>query len=324
MMALFRLSAGLTCALAASSGILQQDRPVFRTTADQVFVDVSVRDGSRQVLGLGPADFELLDNGVVQSIVLSDMESQAVDVTVVAHRLALRRLTGPGSVSAGRMPSFGGRETLEEPIAHAIAEIEGLVRSDDNVEVVPSERPVQGQFGAIKAATVSSRATLLDDVTAALMRGPSAPGRRRLILVLAGAYEDQSAVPASARLAVARRADAVVHVIMMGQAIPAVDRIAITRERSPSGTQSNQLSIQGVGSRALAQLAETTGGRTFAGDSDTAIAAAVGPAVDEFRSRYLLRYSPTGVALPGWHQIQVRVKGGAFEVRHRSGYEVRK
>ena len=30
--------------------------------------------------------------------------------------------------------------------------------------------------------------------------------------------------------------------------------------------------------------------------------------LDEFRQRYLLSYTPTGVSKPGWHKIEVRVK----------------
>jgi hypothetical protein len=44
-------------------------------------------------------------------------------------------------------------------------------------------------------------------------------------------------------------------------------------------------------------------------------------AIEDFRSSYVLRYMPEGVARDGWHDINVRVvKGGPYEVRARSGY----
>ena len=44
--------------------------------------------------------------------------------------------------------------------------------------------------------------------------------------------------------------------------------------------------------------------------------------LDEFRSSYVLRYTPRGVDRPGWHEIDVRiVRPGSFTVRARKGYE---
>ena len=43
--------------------------------------------------------------------------------------------------------------------------------------------------------------------------------------------------------------------------------------------------------------------------------------VDEFRTKYLLRYAPAGVTKGGWHDITVRVKGRKVTVRARPGYD---
>jgi hypothetical protein len=44
-------------------------------------------------------------------------------------------------------------------------------------------------------------------------------------------------------------------------------------------------------------------------------------AFEDFRSSYLIRYSPTGVPRGGWHDVSVRVtRSGRHEVRVRSGY----
>jgi hypothetical protein len=44
--------------------------------------------------------------------------------------------------------------------------------------------------------------------------------------------------------------------------------------------------------------------------------------LEEFRHRYLVSYTPTGVATQGWHPLQVRVKGRNVSVRTRAGYMV--
>jgi hypothetical protein len=43
--------------------------------------------------------------------------------------------------------------------------------------------------------------------------------------------------------------------------------------------------------------------------------------LDEFRQRYLISYSPTGVAPDGWHRLDVRVKGRRLTVKSRTGYQ---
>ena len=42
--------------------------------------------------------------------------------------------------------------------------------------------------------------------------------------------------------------------------------------------------------------------------------------VTEFRSRYLLTYTPQGVDAGGWHPIEVRLKSKKGKVTARRGY----
>lgn len=54
------------------------------------------------------------------------------------------------------------------------------------------------------------------------------------------------------------------------------------------------------------------------GDYHLHVATAI---VREFRTRYLIAYSPRGVDAPGWHQIELKVKGRFAAVQARSGYQ---
>ena len=54
--------------LLSTSLSAQTQSPVFSTKVEVVRVDALVTDGGRPVLGLGPADFEVLDNGVPQAV----------------------------------------------------------------------------------------------------------------------------------------------------------------------------------------------------------------------------------------------------------------
>jgi VWFA-related protein len=70
----------------------------------------------------------------------------------------------------------------------------------------------------------------------------------------------------------------------------------------------------------LGDLADQTGGRLFKVESTRGLSAVFLEVLDEFRQRYLLSYSPSGVSQQGWHQLTVRVKGRDATVRARPGY----
>ncbi len=42
--------------------------------------------------------------------------------------------------------------------------------------------------------------------------------------------------------------------------------------------------------------------------------------VGDFKSRYLLSFTPTGVPAGGWHPLEVKLKGRAGTIRARPGY----
>ena len=67
-------------------------------------------------------------------------------------------------------------------------------------------------------------------------------------------------------------------------------------------------------------LSEATGGRLFAIESTTDLSATFSKILEEFRMRYLVSYSPQGVAPAGWHRLDVRVKNRNVTVKARPGY----
>jgi Ca-activated chloride channel family protein len=67
-------------------------------------------------------------------------------------------------------------------------------------------------------------------------------------------------------------------------------------------------------------LSEVTGGRLFAIESTTDLSATFSKILEEFRMRYLVSYSPQGVAAGGWHRLEVRVKNRNVTVKARPGY----
>jgi len=72
----------------------------------------------------------------------------------------------------------------------------------------------------------------------------------------------------------------------------------------------------------LEDLTRSTGGRLFAIESTKDLRGTFVRVLDEFRRRYLLSYSPRGVAVSGWHRLGVRVPHRRVTVQARRGYQV--
>jgi len=73
-------------------------------------------------------------------------------------------------------------------------------------------------------------------------------------------------------------------------------------------------------SAALSELADATGGQILHVKSSAELAATLKGILNEFRSRYILAYNPTAVALGGFHTLDVRVKRHGLTVKARPGY----
>jgi hypothetical protein len=70
----------------------------------------------------------------------------------------------------------------------------------------------------------------------------------------------------------------------------------------------------------LSEITELTGGRLHEVSRDQDLKETFLKILEEFRTRYLLTYSPEGVTPGGWHRLEVRVKGRRATVRARPGY----
>ena len=73
----------------------------------------------------------------------------------------------------------------------------------------------------------------------------------------------------------------------------------------------------------LEELTSVTGGRVFEAENASDLTPIFRAILDEFRYRYLVTYTPTGVPQEGWHKLDVRVKRSVARVRARPGYQGR-
>jgi hypothetical protein len=70
----------------------------------------------------------------------------------------------------------------------------------------------------------------------------------------------------------------------------------------------------------ITTVARTTGGEVIELKRHAEVGSAFQTALENFRTSYMLRYTPTGVAGDGWHELTVTVRGRKYDVRARRGY----
>jgi len=75
-------------------------------------------------------------------------------------------------------------------------------------------------------------------------------------------------------------------------------------------------------SRSLQRAVQAGGGRFWSAAVPDELKELFAAALDELRARYLLTYTPQGVASSGWHEVKVKLKGVHGDVRARPGYFV--
>jgi len=259
--------------------------PTFTVGVGNVNLDVQVSRGGRPVEGLAASDFLVTDNGVPQQVEIVAHESARVD--------AVLALDSSASVSGERLREL-------QRAAHAFVD---ALWPTDSVTVLgfatglslraPAEDGAVEANAAIDRFSGSGSTSLFDAVYAALLLCDPARGRP-LVLVFSDGRDHGSWLPPEAVRAVAQASDAVVHAVVVGD-----------EDRS-----------------FLDEVARDTGGRSWATRSNRELRDAFVGALEEFRSRYRLRYEPRGVRAQGWHAVSVKLRSKKGEVRARRGYQV--
>ncbi|HEX5108830.1 MAG TPA: VWA domain-containing protein [Vicinamibacterales bacterium] len=257
----------------------------FSSKVEVVRVDVLVTDGGKPVSGLQPGDFEIRDDGVLQTVDL--VASEKIPLNVILA------LDSSGSVSGERLDDLqkASRALLERLNPRDKAAL--LTFS----HAISLRMKLTSDIGRVRDAlngAAPSGGTALVDATYAAMQLEAADGGRNLLIVFSDGLDTASWLDPERVIASARRSEVVVY-------------SATSREAEDS--------------RFLEDLTETTGGGLVKIASTKDLSAAFLRILDEFRNRYLVSYSPAGVSTSGWHRLQVRLKGRRGTVKARAGYQ---
>ncbi len=270
----------------AASATAGAQGPTFSSRVDVVRVDALVTDADgRTIAGLGPDDFEVVDNGVAQHV-----------EHVLAEQLPLNvvfALDLSGSVTHEQAAQL-------KDASHAVLDSlkrgdqAGLVTFTDAVSVRATLTPdlatirerLDGQSGGLGD-------TSLVDATYTSMLLAEGEEARGLVMVFSDGAETGSFLNAASVLQTAQRTDAVVYAASVGKAPPTTF---------------------------LHDLCNATGGRVLKVESMAKLREAFLAILEEFRHRYLISYTPRGVAKGGWHTLSVRIKNRRASVKARPGY----
>jgi hypothetical protein len=276
---------------------LAQQAPRFRAVGEVVIVPVSVTDRNRPVSGLGADDFEILDNGVRQTVIETTLEPLSMDVTLVVDT--------SGSVDG---PALGRFKADLQEIALALQPNDRvrLVTFGTNVADTGGLQP-GGAPLPLETIAVGGATSFYNAIAAVLMAVPPSE-RPQLVVGFSDGLDNMSFLDARTVAELAGHANAALYLSLTRDEAP-----QLLRGLAPWAGQPDR--------RSLRDAAERTGGELFEHRPDDALPALFRRIIDGFRTKYLLRYTPAGVAPGGWHEIVVRVKGRSYTVRARKGYQ---
>jgi VWFA-related protein len=289
--------------LVRTAGSPQDPAVTFRGRADFVSVDVSVRRNGRPVTGLLARDFELLDSGVPQEISEISYEKLPIDVTVALDVSAsvsgavldqLRRSTGQlrgdlGPQDRMKLMAFNMRVT----------------------HLVDLSQPAARIDAALASVTASGSSSIFDVVATALAT-PADVNRRQLIVLFTDGQDSSSITDPAALLEVARRTTPTVAIVLAGSPTSAV------------AFRSTRSEVDVAFRRVYDRLAADTGGIVVTAAQGGNLSSTFRRVLDEFRSSYVLHFTPRQATRPGFHPLTVRVKTAEpVEVRARTGYTLR-
>jgi VWFA-related protein len=320
---------------ASAAAAPPQEVPTFTTTVESVYVDVWVGHGTTRLPDLGASDFEVKDNGVPQTVELVDAS------TVPLHAVLV--LDTSASVAGAPLEAL-------KSAAHAF--LEGLAPADRATLVTFShvrrlQGPVAGDPAAAAAALSAlsaSGATALHDAVFTGLKLADPRRGRPVVMVFSDGADRVSWLSAEAVEAVARESEAAVYVIDSAGRSDTLNMTNTTEGWTPdtgaAGLHPQMVAPQGTGTpggasryraatfRAhetpvfLRHVVEETGGQVWSAAEIDRLSGSFLAALAHVKSRYLLRYEPSGVAREGWHKLEVTLRGKRGDVRARRGYNV--
>lgn len=278
--------AHLACAglLLGAIVALQAQDVTFSSRIEAVRVDVLVTDGGVPVRGLERGDFEVRDNGVLQQVDLVSFEQIPLNVILA--------LDMSDSVAGDRLTRL--RDASGTVLAGLKPEDQAALLTFNHVVQLGAKltKNIDAVRRALDGPGFSGGTALVDTTYTGITIGESDAGRS-LLIIFSDGLDTSSWLPAEKVLDAAKRSDVVAYAVVT---------------RSPGRPDF------------LRDLTSFTAGHLFEVDGTERLDAVFTGILDEFRRRYLVSYTPRGVAKGGWHRLDVSVRRKST-VKARPGYQ---
>lgn len=259
---------------------------VFSSRTVGVRVDVLVTDTNtgRPQAGLKATDFELRDNGVLQKIDSLDAGDMPVN--------ALLALDVSASTTGKRLTDL---QAATHTLLDDLRPVDRASLLTFNHAVMPRV-PLTSDFTSVKAVVDGIKpfggTSLLEGAYAAIVSTLAEPGRS-FVLICTDGRDTTSWMQPEDVVESAKHSNAVVYIVASSDA----------RKWAP-----------------LKNLADATGGKMIEIESSAQMAAEFRKILTDFRSRYVLTYTPTGVTAGGYHRLDVRMRAPQVKATARPGY----
>ena len=303
------LVAGTTAAVPVGRAQSQEQLPTFRSSANAVMVDVTVRDKNRKLISnLKAGDFEVLDNGVVQTVDNINYGKLPIDVTVALD------------------VSYSVTGTLLERLRRGVTTLMNDLKKEDRLKLmlfnmrvsrtVDLTADTEAVDKALKAVAAGGSTALLDAISVALVSS-SAPDRRQLVMFFTDGSDSSSASTPAAVTMTARRARATLSFVMpsLGSGL-----LTVVRGSAPAAAAQFSTSLLARTDPVYTALARETGGSVYPVSANTDLAATFRQLLGDFRSAYVIYFNAKGVEQGGYHTLDVKVKRADTTVQARRGY----
>ncbi|MEO8499711.1 MAG: VWA domain-containing protein [Vicinamibacteria bacterium] len=292
---------GLASNLAWAQATTRGQPPVFAVQVESVLIDAFVTNGDRKVPGLTARDFVLKDNGVPQPFEVLPADSVPIR--------AILLFDTSSSMQGAKIDRL--RTAAESFLDQLRAQDEvALVSFSDEIRW---RTPLTGDRALVRRGIESLLArgstSAFDALFAALVQPRSA--QRTLVIVFSDGEDMTSWLGEKQIRGTVERSNALIHVV------------AALSEDFQSGF-SNFRASDSAFIKAWRTLAEITGGSLIEVNSPDRITAAFTQIIDQMKDRYILSYTPGDEPTPGWHTLDLQLKGRRAKVRGRTGYWVGK
>ena len=274
----------------------------FRAGVELVSLSVTVRNTARQyVVDLNRDDFQVLENGVPQTVTFFGKSNVALEVAVLLDTSASMQQSLPVAQEAAA--AFA--RTLRPGDLATIIDFDTTVKTAQDFT-----SDVAALDAAIRGTTAGGSTALFNAVYIALKALTKLPQpddrqlpRRRAIVVLSDGEDTSSLVDFADVQDLASRSDAVIYSIGLGQ----------EQQGRPGGPQDGEFILR--------RLAEQSGGRAFFPKEARELNSIYADIREELSRRYSLAYESAANRRDGqWRRIAVRVNRDNVLVRTRQGY----